>query len=870
MISVQKAISIVDQILSSYFVSRDMDAILSMMSKEVRWIHYKNFDKVHNYDELSLLINGKKIQANFNYILLNVEHSSLMLSDTSINILSKLTLKASNSKFDIDQIELMLTTTVVLNKDTMNIIFFQLSCPVIKEASHWNFNELSQNLPGGIFSCKYDEKLTILQMNSGFLSMIGYTADEIEHEMDNSLANLIDPRDKDDTVKEVERQLAISDVKTIEYRLICKDGSTIWVLDKGHLIRVRNEIPTFCCIVIDITKEKEVRQELKLSLQRQEIIMNQTNNIIFEWDIIQDVFSFPNKWNQEFKFKTMIGNVSSDYLAKNYIHEQDMALFLSTLHEVSEGKRYLDIDIRIERKDGEYSWVELRMTTQYNDMNQAIYSVGVLIDIDDKKRRSVLLSEKAQRDPLTKLLNKEVSQSYITHSLLEKHEMSALMIIDIDDFKLVNDTMGHLFGDAFLSEISNKLLKLSHGDDIVGRIGGDEFIVFIKDIDSIKQVEEHACAIVKEFQALYIEDFIDMDFSCSVGISLSPSHGDQFNELYQNADYALYQAKKQGKNQYVICNEEILNDARLGLAFSSYSAINTRIDSNNDPNNNILTMLIEYVFKILYKSLNIEAAISSILKIVGEHYNVSRAYIFENSDDDLYCQNTFEWCNEGIKPEMMNLQHVSYEKDLADLYTKNFNRNDVFYCRDIKELPKKQYDILAPQGIKAMLQCAIRDSGKFKGYVGFDECSSNRFWTQEQIHALSFISELLSTFLLKQRAQTRLEETALKLQAVLDNQNSWIYAVKEDTFEMLYINAKTQELVPSAKIGQCCHEAFFNRNQPCETCPVKMLRENADFHSLEIFNEILNVWSLADASVLSWDGEIAYLVSCHDINLLKK
>lgn len=85
-----------------------------------------------------------------------------------------------------------------------------------------------------------------------------------------------------------------------------------------------------------------------------------------------------------------------------------------------------------------------------------------------------------------------------------------------------------------------------------------------------------------------------------------------------------------------------------------------------------------------------EAAVSAILEIVGRQFNVSRAYIFENTEDDRYCSNTFEWCNAGVKEEIDNLKHVSYEADLGGNYVANFNEDGIFYCRDILELPRKQ------------------------------------------------------------------------------------------------------------------------------------------------------------------------------------
>ena len=154
--------------------------------------------------------------------------------------------------------------------------------------------------------------------------------------------------------------------------------------------------------------------------------------------------------------------------------------------------------------------------------------------------------------------------------------------------------------------------------------------------------------------------------------------------------------------------------------------------------------------------MDVEHAVQQLLEIVGRAYEVSRVYIFENSEDCAFCSNTFEWCADGVEPEMERLQGLSYKDDLGD-YLSNFDENGIFYCRDISQLNQRLYRILAPQGICAILQCAIMDGGVFRGYVGFDECRKSRSWTKEQVASLTLIASVLSTFLMKLRYKQRLE-----------------------------------------------------------------------------------------------------------------
>ena len=181
----------------------------------------------------------------------------------------------------------------------------------------------------------------------------------------------------------------------------------------------------------------------------------------------------------------------------------------------------------------------------------------------------------------------------------------------------------------------------------------------------------------------------------------------------------------------------------------------------------------------LSNARDIDVAIDVVIGMVGRHFNVDRVYIFENSDDDLCCSNTFEWCNEGVTPEKDNLQNLRYLEDLGGEWIDNYNADGLFFCPTVSALPEKQREVLEPQGIFSMLQCAIRERGEFKGYIGFDNCQNHLGgweYDQDAIDALVFSSRLLSLYLLEYRNKTklieytrRLEEQSVALTDALEN-----------------------------------------------------------------------------------------------------
>lgn len=731
---------------------------------------------------------------------------------------------------------------------------------------------LTNNVPGGIFKCLYDKQLTILYMSEGFLSMFGYTRQDIKERFHYSFWEMIVPEDRELTQKEVQRQMALGKTKSIEYRVLHKDGHYVWVLDRGQLIEVDNgECPSFHCIMIDVTQEKKVEEELRLSLERYNIIMDQTNDVMFEWNIINHQVRFSKNWKNVFDNNVQFlgQNQFDDEVFKKMFHPQDVKKIDSILNEMDNGKHYIEEEIRLIDTQSQYHWWRLRLTVQFDKDEKPLRTIGIIMDIDEEKRRSQYLLHKSQQDALTGIYNKVTTHNLIKDYLLhmDKHEMAALMIIDIDNFKDINDYQGHLFGDAILSDIARRMKNSFHYTHIIGRIGGDEFVIFFKDIQSIKDIEKNAQKMIDQMELLEESHNHQLNISCSIGVAVVPQDGKEFTELFQKADRALYQAKNEGKKQYAIYNESLMREQLINM--KSRSLINDTIDSN-DHNRISGGQIAEYVFRALYNSSDVENAVASILEIVGLQFDVSRVYIFENIENDLYCCNTFEWCNYGVEPQIQMLKHVSYVEDLGGNYIDNFNENGIFYCPDIKKLPKLQYEILAPQNIKSMLQCAIQDNGVFKGYVGFDECRKNRYWTQEQIDALVFVSEILSVFLLKNRVEAALKQESEGLLNLLNNQSSWIYVIHPKTYEMLFINDKTKELCTQAQIGMTCYEAFMKKKSPCQFCPIEKIHGDCINQKKVVYNPHLKVWVDVDASQVTWQGQKAIMLSCHDITKYKK
>jgi len=716
-------------------------------------------------------------------------------------------------------------------------------------------------LADAVFCCRNDWDLTLLETGDEDINLAGYSIKEIREELGGGLIGLIHPEDREPVRTEFRDQLKRGTSVKLEFRLLRKDGSVCWVLNKSRLMINGQGQEYLYNAVTDITHFKHINEELLEELERYEIILAQTENVLFEWSAKEDKISFSNTWEKIFGFAPLREGLRDKLADGSHFHPDDLPLLFDGIANIENGSNYEVVEVRIATAKGRYLWCRMRATAIRGKDGSLEKIAGVIINIDAEKQAEQALQDRAERDSLTKLLNKDTgrrqAEEYFARFPAGVH--SALLIIDLDNFKQVNDQYGHLFGDVVLTKTAREIKKLFRSQDIVSRIGGDEFLVLMRGISDRKLVEDRCQRLLNSLRNVFQNQKNKMPLSCSIGIALSPEHGRTYYELFNKADRALYRAKAKGKNSFAIYNEE---DEKQFFRKGAISLVNNHIDSDEEPgmaDDN----LVRYAFQRLYASTNVEKSVNDILELVGRKMNVSRVYVFENSDDDRYCNNTYEWCNEGIEPEIQNLQGISYEEDIAG-YVDMYDEKGIFYCPDINELPENIYNIVAPQNIKSLLHCAIREGGKFRGYIGFDECVEQRYWTKEQIGMLMYFSEMLSVFLLKQRKQEKSLRYAAEMQSILDSQNAWIYIIDPDTCQLKYVNLKTRELAPEAAPGMYCYQTLMGNKERCHGCPASNIRQcKTDRRMMQ--NKQFDLDVLADATLIQWDGEKACLLTCREI-----
>jgi diguanylate cyclase (GGDEF)-like protein len=212
------------------------------------------------------------------------------------------------------------------------------------------------------------------------------------------------------------------------------------------------------------------------------------------------------------------------------------------------GESFFSFQYERRLTDGSVRWVLNEVRFLVDPASRHLDVILSALDIDAKKREELDVYLSAKMDRMTMLLNRDTTTSLIRNVLTNEPDSThVLFMLDLDNFKNLNDRMGHQVGDEFLVRMATKLKGCFRESDIVGRIGGDEFFVLMRNLPNLTVAKNKARQLLNVFREL-CADYKELDLSCSIGASAYPENGATLDELYSAADDALYRAKHHGKN----------------------------------------------------------------------------------------------------------------------------------------------------------------------------------------------------------------------------------------------------------------------------------------------------------------------------------
>lgn len=368
-------------------------------------------------------------------------------------------------------------------------------------------------------------------------------------------------------------------------------------------------------------------------------------------------------------------------------------------------------------------------------------------DMDALKK----LWEAAHLDELTKLFNRYGMETWITRKLNEKAEndQAAMLVLDIDNFKYVNDTFGHMLGDALLVDIAEMIRVLFTDGFFCGRIGGDEYQIFALNIpkEVICKKADTLCRRIKE---QYEKEHQNYNISISIGIAFSGNgRGQDYTDLYKMADLALYQAKSEGKNGYMLYGS---NTSRQISGNSDRLRGQNQIVQLGDSGFSPTKVLLDAVIDELAEHHDPKTTIETVSKLIVDTFDVSRAYASCYTKDEMHIGKSYfysQTSDNNITPHL-KMSGREYE-------AKCFNSDHIFFCTDIEQSVEPVKTELKRMGVQTLLQILIHKDGRIIGTLGINNCGYKRLWLQSEIEVMHTIAKLLTDTILELQEQTEAE-----------------------------------------------------------------------------------------------------------------
>lgn len=296
------------------------------------------------------------------------------------------------------------------------------------------------------------------------------------------------------------------------------------------------------------------RQRARLAAEklRYDTLSEFKDTLIFEYDCRTDSMEFTSNALETLDLKgTRLERVTDGSGCFPVFHPDDIGNVRRALRgTVNMIPDQIEHDrIRMKKRDGEYSWYRGQYKAVFSPEGKAVRLIGTLTDISAQIDREQELRHQAQQDPLTDVYNRAGVK--LINARLEQISRGILFMLDLDDFKFINDTYGHAAGDKVLVAMGQILKDIFRTDDIVARVGGDEFVAFLSGSDNASMAQEKAQELLDRVRELKLEG-IDTQISVSIGIASAPTYGRTFESLSASADEAMYEIKNGGKGGFAL------------------------------------------------------------------------------------------------------------------------------------------------------------------------------------------------------------------------------------------------------------------------------------------------------------------------------
>ena len=333
----------------------------------------------------------------------------------------------------------------------------------------------------------------------------------------------------------------------------------------------QKRLPNFKAYEFQVISEafNSLLDEFYVSEDVHRTIASLSESMLFEWDLNEKSLFVSQNFKDTFALDYERANIFDNSFLASLMSEVDARHFVKDMNALNEGLReYVENEFLVKTKNNTEIWVNIKTSAVSNRSGSVIKIMGMVTDINNKKKSSLQLSQKASYDFLSQLYNRSTFLKELQKilDLKRANEKYAILFIDVDDFKFINDRYGHNVGDEVIKYVSDTIKECVGKDGIAGRFGGDEFVLCVTGKDKVENCDDFSMSIIDALYSGYNCETakVILNVNASIGIALAPEHGTNAEKLVGAADEAMYFVKKNGKSNYHIYDPSSAPDLDMG------------------------------------------------------------------------------------------------------------------------------------------------------------------------------------------------------------------------------------------------------------------------------------------------------------------
>ena len=476
----------------------------------------------------------------------------------------------------------------------------------------------------------------------------------------------------------------------------------------------------------DIAGRTSGRAALQRERDKLNIIAEMFGEVLFEYDIATDSMYFTKSSDKLINDKLVTLNYTQVMKNTSRVHPEDADKMLAFCEDLQQGRPNIHTQMRNHQTDGRYHWLEIEGKTVMDETGSPWQVVGRMKNIDERKIREDELLIGAGKDPLTGLYNLQTTIKKLRKELgrLQQEQQGWLLLVDIDDFEQINNNNGHLVGDAVICLVADELQELFN-TGLIGRVAGDAYVVFVRDL-SRDEIEARLEKLNNTVGDVYRGSEQQFKVSCSIGAAMCTGP-QEMKQVFDWANYALYQIKQNGKRGYAI--EAVVPE---NVPEASYLNIeNTKGSKRAEASIRNADDLIVFALELLGNVSDTESGLKMVSDRICGFFGIDHI-VYISLEEDGSSEKRFHWSRVEKKAKD---DHVLYGTQ------SHFERIwEYFKTNDILVLRREKIEIM-PERLRGSALLIRQEKGDGNGCLIFVDESQDKDW-QEEIPALKRLGDV--------------------------------------------------------------------------------------------------------------------------------